>query len=479
MTLAVGFSTTVGVWTITAPSSSVWHHLAVTYDGASTSNVPLIYVDGVSQSVTTATTPVGTISIPTQSFNIGNRNGLDRAFNGRIAEFAVWNGQLLSPNEITALWRGASPLQIRSAFLLLYAPLYGNTTNEMDWSPNHLQLTVAGPKRGNHAPVQMVQGGSIGAPAGLPALHAMGDSITAGQNASSTSNRYVNLISSDKGIQLINRGVSGQLSCDMADTQVFPLETPISSQNIIYTEMIGTNDANTKGAGSYEAVYNLCLNASLSWLAVPSASKKYASACTASGSWAPDTSYGAGIGRIVSGSGQTLSCTITTTGGPIYAWYRLCDSCGGTFTYALDGGSTTSINNTTSPAIATQNGGAHGEGFIRITGVAAGSHTVLFTTTNASAVSIAGIGTPPTANACCKVLAGGVPYQQSDANSAATSAYNADVSADVTTLSGDGLNIAFVPVRSYVNSTTDMSNSLHPNDTGMGHFRDAFEASWP
>jgi hypothetical protein len=148
------FSTTGGSWTVAAPSTGVWHNLVVTYDGTSTANTPTIYVDGVSQSVTTATAPVGTVSTGAANIYLGNTNLGTRNFDGSLAEFAFWTGQILSANEATALNRGASPLKIRASSLLVYLPLYGQLTNEPDWGPSHLAETIIGTKFHPHAPSQ-------------------------------------------------------------------------------------------------------------------------------------------------------------------------------------------------------------------------------------------------------------------------------------------------------------------------------------
>jgi hypothetical protein len=57
-----GWSTTSGAWHgSTALSASTWYHVAVTYNGGSTSNVPQIYINGVADTMTTTTTPAGSL----------------------------------------------------------------------------------------------------------------------------------------------------------------------------------------------------------------------------------------------------------------------------------------------------------------------------------------------------------------------------------------------------------------------------------
>ena len=91
---------------------------------------------------------------------------------------------------------------------------------------------------------------------------------------------------------------------------------------------------------------------------------------------------------------------------------------------------------------------------------------------------IIALGTPPPTNSCCRLLLGGVLRQQNDNNGVVTAAYNAAAYGVFSDMASDGLNVSFVPVRNYVNDTTDMANQLHPNDTGQTHLVRAFEASW-
>ena len=60
--LVAHFSTTNGVWIITSATltAGAWNHVVVTYDGTSTANNPVIYINGASVAVTRSTAPVGT-----------------------------------------------------------------------------------------------------------------------------------------------------------------------------------------------------------------------------------------------------------------------------------------------------------------------------------------------------------------------------------------------------------------------------------
>jgi len=94
-----------------------------------------------------------------------------------------------------------------------------------------------------------------------------------------------------------------------------------------------------------------------------------------------------------------------------------------------------------------------------------------------------------------RVFAGGVIYENGDAQSSTTAAFNAQTASTVTALQVAGMtNLAFVNVRNFINSTADMSGTdatlangifcpastqvgLHPNDCGHQHLLDAFMAA--
>jgi hypothetical protein len=329
-----------------------------------------------------------------------------------------------------------------------------------------------------------------------------GDSLTTGNGATGTCNNgftscwYAALLAYDSNVSLTNDGVSGTQACDLAYNDVLAAAVPTLDHNSIQTIMIGTNDANLEGVGAYEtAVFKPCHQAALSWLSVAAPYKiptSTAANCTTTGTWATTSGF-AVTGETSDTNGSTLSCTETTYGGPLYAWYRLTDGSGGTFNYAVDGGQNVSLTTATTPAINTQNGGTNGWGLIRIP-IAGGSHTIVFTITSATSssnyVTVLAIGTNGNQNFYDGplVFSGGVPKQQGDAKSAATAAYNADALADQQLLYGDGLPVYFVNVRNYLctsvvsttcyNSagTADMYDTYHPNNTGHNDLKQAWEA---
>ena len=127
-----GWTTAAGAWYIAKPATGAWTHLAITYNWGATTNDPVIYINGVSQSITEDTAPSGTKVNTSTTFAIGGVSG-DSAgdWDGRIAEFAFWN-RVLTAAEISSLGADAfSPLFYPSG-LVFYTPLIGRSSTESD-----------------------------------------------------------------------------------------------------------------------------------------------------------------------------------------------------------------------------------------------------------------------------------------------------------------------------------------------------------
>lgn len=125
------FTTTSGGWDITGFALNTWNHLVVTYDGSNTSNIPIMYLNGVSRTVTTGVAPVGTNSNGAQQHTIANRvSNYDRNWDGKLAEFAYWN-RILDAGEVSNLALGAKPSRHLNG-LLLYLPLMGHAADRIN-----------------------------------------------------------------------------------------------------------------------------------------------------------------------------------------------------------------------------------------------------------------------------------------------------------------------------------------------------------
>jgi hypothetical protein len=89
-----GFDSVRGLWYTPAYSISLdqWYHITVTYDDTSDSNDPIIYINGVSQSITEDNTPVGSAQDDSvQSLLFGDFMGGGRTYNGTIDEIRLSN----------------------------------------------------------------------------------------------------------------------------------------------------------------------------------------------------------------------------------------------------------------------------------------------------------------------------------------------------------------------------------------------------
>jgi hypothetical protein len=86
-----------------------WVYVAVTYDASAETNDPVIYINGVAQAMTRVINPgAGTVSTTTDNYIIGNRGAADRAFDGFIDDFKIYN-YVRSPSQVTEDMNGGHP----------------------------------------------------------------------------------------------------------------------------------------------------------------------------------------------------------------------------------------------------------------------------------------------------------------------------------------------------------------------------------
>ncbi|MCH8148928.1 MAG: hypothetical protein IH987_13275, partial [Planctomycetes bacterium] len=108
--LEAGFSTTRGIWNsgTNSVSANSWYHVAVVYDSDSAANDPLIYINGVSKTVTNSTPPVGTYNTDAAiALRIGNFAGdTTRTFDGSLDDIRIYSREL-STGEIVRLANGS------------------------------------------------------------------------------------------------------------------------------------------------------------------------------------------------------------------------------------------------------------------------------------------------------------------------------------------------------------------------------------
>ena len=127
------------------PSTSVWHQYVLTHDRSSASNLPVLYIDGVAQTINTnSSTHTGSYTPPGVAYLIGNRAASNRALNGILAEVAMWS-VALDAAEANALGKGFSPSRVRPDSIIEYFPFIRGTLSQVAGAP-----TVVGTAVQNH-----------------------------------------------------------------------------------------------------------------------------------------------------------------------------------------------------------------------------------------------------------------------------------------------------------------------------------------
>jgi len=339
---------------------------------------------------------------------------------------------------------------------------------------------------------------------------AHGDSITQGYLSSSS---YEGLAGTYLNATVTNDGNPSRSACDLDDQTIFPNGTLAATDtNQIFSLMVGTNDvdlhASTYNTDGYSAMFQACHQAAVAWLATTNKFAANSSNCTDTGSWSPWITSGNGSsplnGEYTSTAGATKTCSINTTGGPIYAWVWISKGATSVGSYSVDSGAETGTWNVTGfaggPTSKSSVNDTNGWELLRIP-VSAGHHSIVFTATtvsNGNSIIVEALGTPvPATQQGPKVFVAGIPRQQGDFNSAATAYYDGLVQADVALLATDGLPVTYVPIRNYLCTTVisgscynaygqlDMNTaaadppstsggSLHPNTQGHIDIKQAF-----
>jgi len=103
LNLIAAFSGDDGGWKTTdrVVPLNAWSHIAIVYDGSSDSNDPIIYVNGVAQTLTEGSTPTGSITSDASSdLYIGNNSGGTRTFDGYMMDVKIYKAAGLSSSQI-------------------------------------------------------------------------------------------------------------------------------------------------------------------------------------------------------------------------------------------------------------------------------------------------------------------------------------------------------------------------------------------
>lgn len=116
------WSSQMGKWSISDTiGTGAWFWIAVTYDSGSTANNAVFWLNGSKPTTLRETAPSGSLINNADNYVIGNRKSDNaRAWDGMIAEFAIWD-RILADAELEALADGYSPALIRNS-LVSYVP---------------------------------------------------------------------------------------------------------------------------------------------------------------------------------------------------------------------------------------------------------------------------------------------------------------------------------------------------------------------
>ena len=99
-----GFSVTSPSWEnrTNLLTTGAWHHVAITYNGSTTTTDPLLYVDGSTQSFTEYVTPSGAYKTPTYNRVIINGTGTT-SIDGKLQDIRIYN-RILGSTEVTDIY---------------------------------------------------------------------------------------------------------------------------------------------------------------------------------------------------------------------------------------------------------------------------------------------------------------------------------------------------------------------------------------
>lgn len=264
-----------------------------------------------------------------------------------------------------------------------------------------------------------------------------------------------------------NYGTGGDQAADTV-WRMWPNVTQSYREQFPTVIDIGTNDANNCGnttgcLNNYQYAYQ----SSILWRAIPDEFKVKGSnstqCLTTSGTWSPDSTIVSGLGEATQTGGVLTCTTLAPSNYVAISWYAA-DGDTATASYNCDSGAFTGTLNAfgfNGQTIQTGGGLPHNStAFTQVVGPFSGNtaHTCAFTATATAGNpwSLQWIGSMPnstpsnygneTANSPLVVMTG-VSYQQADAKSTTTAAYDSLVSSMVTTLASEGAHVKFANKR--------------------------------
>lgn len=313
----------------------------------------------------------------------------------------------------------------------------------------------------------------------MTAYTAFGDSITAGNHATTQANQYTDKLAAYESWTLTNKGTSGARINDPGIIDQIYATTVTDADN--YTLLTGTNDMRTAGTDiNYQMSYSLNLQAALAWLAIPDAYKTRATSASTTGTWTNNSAsiYG-GIGRKSTTNGSTL--TFSARGSTIYVGFIAIGSGSGAgeFAVSVDFVNKGNFSSRASVPARSDSAGAYGAALIRIPNLMDVDHTVTITVTSPTNIAnevyidwVSGNAFPKAITGpniwvgnCIQATAAG--YTSYGGSNTAVGQFNNRIAEATANLINDGLNICQVNAVDALDYTVDMyTDGLHPDDSG-------------
>ena len=186
-------------WIFNRPSAGVWAPIGVAIDTTSAANNPTIFLSGSKLTVGAGLTK-GSVDIPwvttPETWCVGNRPSDNaRAWDGSLAEFAVWN-VILTDAEFAALQQGASPETIRPEARIHYLPAERDGWLNKDgvrWTVTGTKSPLPHPTVRKAAPSTRLwlasstapSGDTVGSSTGIATVSGVGASVAASTGSSS------------------------------------------------------------------------------------------------------------------------------------------------------------------------------------------------------------------------------------------------------------------------------------------------------
>jgi hypothetical protein len=176
--------------------------------------------------------------------------------------------------------------------------------------------------------------------------------------------------------------VSSSMAFDQADYIYTTIPTTTGSQ--LYTTMLNINDFSfwqAYNSATLSAVFQSARMAEDAWLLTPN--KTVAQNVTSkSAGWSANSWYGGAVGLTSTTNGASITFTFEGTVG--YLGYSISNSNAGTFTVSIDGGATTTFNNSSTSTLTTKLGRTYGPQLARFTNLSYGTHTMTVTVSSAT-----------------------------------------------------------------------------------------------